>query len=140
MPESKDAIPRQIIRCFIEQFVHVCVIQVGCNQGYTPNVEFARIPNHDFLLYLSDSVAGTFLYASDLPYVSNEEFNFYHKLFILRNLDLSRENAVTQRPVDSVRVSNSNTDNIDPITQEELTFPWFTNTLTLIGFRILYRL
>jgi hypothetical protein len=113
----------------MDQFVHVCVIQVGCNDGFTPNVDFAHIPNQEFLNLLCDSVCGTFLYASDLPYISDEPFNFYHQMFIVRSLDGPQNDFRKKRPVDYVRLANANIESSDAISKEELSFPWVKNSI-----------
>jgi hypothetical protein len=137
---AKETVSRQTFRSIMDNFVNFCVIQVGCNQGFTPNVDFAHVPNQEYLQFMCDTVCGTFLYSSDLPYAADESINFYHKLLAIRQLD-SGEDLSRNRPVDSVQVLNANTEGFDMSSNEEKSFPWITTsrppvvTKVLCGYR-----
>lgn len=82
--------------------VSLSIIQVGSENGFTPNTQFGNVPDNELLRFICILLSGRFLYASDTPYITAGDLkpNFYHVQLLFREADYSK---VVSLNVDSER-------------------------------------
>lgn len=136
--------------------VSLSVIQVGSENGFTPNTPFGNVPDNELLRFICILLSGRFLYAQDLPLITNSDLdfaNFYHFQLLYREADYSKvvslnvdseryvaiQGKTRQRLVDIPRSRVINTPEVrtSAISQDELDYPWKTNSMSPIISEIL---